>query len=166
MAVKNYAGESEYAGLVVGMDSVYLGDGDNTYYAVVWDEGRNETRSVGGWWSHSDMMKSVTVDATPEVVAKYNDYRARVAAVKAADDARSRAARDAEEAAKPKAGKVVKVGKGRKVPKGTTGEVFWYGAGKSYTGYGRGPMRVGFKDAAGNTHWTDANNVEVVKAAA
>lgn len=48
----------------------------------------------------------------------------------------------------------VKVVKGRKVPKGTTGVLTWIGQGD----YG---PRVGLRDADGATHWTAASNVEV-----
>lgn len=51
-------------------------------------------------------------------------------------------------------GQTVKVVKGRKVPVGTIGDVFWVGEGK----YG---WRVGFEDHEGTTHWTDVSNVEV-----
>lgn len=50
-------------------------------------------------------------------------------------------------------GQRVTVTKGRKVPLGTTGEVFWVGEGR-YGGY-----RVGLKDSEGTTHWTAASNV-------
>lgn len=52
-------------------------------------------------------------------------------------------------------GKTVEVVKGRKVPVGTVGEVFWIGD----KGWGE---RVGFNDAEGNTHWTAASNCRVV----
>lgn len=59
-------------------------------------------------------------------------------------------------------GKRVKVVSGRKVPVGTEGTVFWYGAGRSY-GYSRMiPMRVGLKTDAGETVWVAACHVEEV----
>lgn len=51
-------------------------------------------------------------------------------------------------------GKQVVVFKGRKVPKGTTGECFWIGD----KGWG---LNVGIRDASGNVHWTAASNVKV-----
>jgi hypothetical protein len=53
-------------------------------------------------------------------------------------------------------GKQVVVVRGRKVPKGTTGECFWVGEDRF------GGLRIGFTDAAGTTHWTAKSNVEVV----
>lgn len=55
-------------------------------------------------------------------------------------------------------GATVKVVKGRKVPVGTVGTVFWMGEGN----YGK--TRLGIRDAAGQTHWVpDAGNVEVIQ---
>lgn len=52
-------------------------------------------------------------------------------------------------------GMEVKVVRGRKVPVGTTGKVFWTGSSK----FGK---RVGLKDANGTVHWTAIGNVEPV----
>lgn len=52
-------------------------------------------------------------------------------------------------------GRNVKVVKGRKVPKGTVGTVFWVGVGE----WGE---RVGLKDEKETVHWTSADNVVVV----
>lgn len=49
-------------------------------------------------------------------------------------------------------GESVTVVKGIKVPHGTSGIVFW----SRVEDYGE---RIGFKDAAGATHWTAAKNV-------
>lgn len=50
----------------------------------------------------------------------------------------------------------VVVVRGRKVPKGTTGVVTWTGV----DAYDK--PRIGFRDAAGTTHWTATSNVEAV----
>lgn len=52
----------------------------------------------------------------------------------------------------PAKGVRCKVVKGRKVPKGTTGEIFWVGD----KGYG---LTVGFLDSTGAKHFTSASNV-------
>ena len=70
------------------------------------------------------------------------------------------AALEARLAAKYEGGEVTKgatveVYKGRKVPVGTVGKVFWLGAGR----YG---WRVGLNDETGTTHWTALDNVKVV----
>lgn len=54
-------------------------------------------------------------------------------------------------------GDKVRVVKGRKVPVGTTGKVFWVGDSQ----YGE---RVGIKDGDGETHWTALANVVVLAA--
>lgn len=111
--------------------------------------------------------KSGTVDATAEVIDAANAWllSAVTAARKAVWDARVASAVSA--AHKVEKGKTVVVVKGRKVAKGTTGEVFWVGAGKAYSWadakFGVA-NRIGIKDAAGATHWTAASNVEVVNA--
>ena len=52
-------------------------------------------------------------------------------------------------------GATVVVVKGYKVPKGTSGTVFWTGVTKF------GP-RIGFKDAEGTVFWTSESNIKVV----
>ena len=47
----------------------------------------------------------------------------------------------------------VMVTRGRKIPKGTTGRVFWIGQ-KQFG------VRVGFETDDGVTHWADINNVD------
>jgi len=64
-------------------------------------------------------------------------------------------------------GKTVRVFKGRKVPIGTVGEVFWV---KRYN-YGKYPdpwgfystTKVGIKDSAGEVYFTAIGNVEVIE---
>lgn len=72
---------------------------------------------------------------------------------------RARAA-DAAKAARDEVfalrGQTVEVTSGRKVPKGTRGEVFWVGEG-NYGGY-----RLGLKETDGTTHWTAATNVTLL----
>jgi len=130
-----------------------------SYVTVMTDDGEFETSAGSG-----------TVDASPEDMAAFKrdtEFKAVKAKVKAARDAAKRDAADAAaEAATPYKGKTVTFVKGRKVPKGTTGEVIWYGAGKKYGYYGATPMRVGVKDAAGTVHWSAASNVKVVDATA
>jgi hypothetical protein len=67
----------------------------------------------------------------------------------------------AEKAARLAEGVIVKdcrvrVVKGRKVPRGTEGRVFWIGT----DGFDK--PKIGFKDDAGATHWTAASNVEII----
>lgn len=63
--------------------------------------------------------------------------------------------RAAEQRLRDMKGQEIEVVKGRKVPIGTRGTVF-------YSGQGQYGWRIGFKDAAGNEYWTDASNVDLV----
>lgn len=155
MGVKNTeTGAVRFEGLVL---TTYEKNGydDSDFLAVVWSEEKGEpfdvlyasTRFAGG-----DL---VTVDATPEVRAKYEGWKARKVA-------EARAAEAAREAATPYRGKTVKVVRGRKVPLGTVGEVTWFGKGKSY-GFRPAETRVGLRTLDGTVYWTAAKNVEVVQ---
>jgi hypothetical protein len=145
-----------HAGLVLATGEHNHYD-DSDFYAIVWDAEAGAPREVEyattrGW----TYANSATIDATPEVRAAYDAYRARLAAER-------QAAREALEAATPYAGKTVRVVKGRKIPVGTVAVVTWYGEGRSY-GYGSreaGPMRVGLA-IDGERVYTDAGNVEVI----
>lgn len=98
-------------------------------YATVWDEERQETTeytlelhdSCGGVYA------SAEVDATPEVLVKYEAYKAR----KELDRQESARLKEIErfeiEHNKVERGKRMMVTRGRKVAKGTTGKVFWLG---------------------------------------
>lgn len=64
------------------------------------------------------------------------------------------------------ANKRVKVVKGRKVPKGTEGVVFWMGS-YCHSPYGDPwgiytTYRCGLKDDSGEVYWTSLDNVELI----
>lgn len=133
--------------------------GDSDFYAVVWDDEKGEPReieyaSTRGW----TYANSATVDATPEIQAKHDAWQRE-------NERKAREVRQAIEEATPRAGKTVKVIKGRKVPKGTVAKVVWYGAGRIYGGsarqQGTPPMRVGL-DIDGERVFTAASNVQVI----
>ena len=132
---------------------------DSDFYAVVWDSEAGQPRELEyattrGW----TYANSAVIDATPDVLAAYESYRADLAASQ-------QRARDAQEAATPRAGKTVRVVKGRKIAKGTVAQVVWYGPGRIYGGsarrQGTPPMRVGLK-INGERVFTDAANVQVI----
>ena len=69
--------------------------------------------------------------------------------------------REAEEVTR---GKLVVVNRGRKVPHGVSGEVFWL-KDVNYDPYRRDwgwETKIGIKDAEGNVYWTYAKNVDVI----
>ena len=150
--------EVSYEGAVLATRERNFYD-DSDFYAVVWDEATGriaevEYATTRGW----TYANSATVDATPEVIEKAYAYARGLALA----DLKDRAASKARKVAK---GKFVRVVKGRKVPKGTEGEVFWVGPGKAYSYYAAKygvPDRVGFKTADGTTYWTAASNLEVL----
>lgn len=141
-----------YKGAVLNTGE-YNGYDDSDFYADVWDDEAGVVKRITyattrGW----TYLNGASVDATPEVrekAAKFYAKRNLTARLeRAADDART-----------PGKGKRVKVIKGRKVPIGTEGTVFWVGP-DHYSRHGA--LRLGLKDDAGATHWTAASNVEVI----
>ena len=101
--------------------------------------------------------------ATPEVMAAYEtlcEERAEKYAAQRAEyeayEARERMFEKIEEAWTPEKGHTVVVFKGRKVPKGTVGEVFWVGS-DSF-----GKPRVGIKTAKGETFFTARENCWII----
>lgn len=138
MSVIMPSGKEYYRGAVLELRE-RNGYHDSDFYAIVWDEGEGKikdveydtTRFAGGGSAH--------VDATPEVKVKADAYMEECAyqRIKAQDE------RDAHT---PTEGKVVKVVRGRKVPIGTVGKIF-YTQEQTYSpryrsGYKRGPDAV------------------------
>lgn len=102
-----------------------------------------------------DKSFAYELDATPEVAHAWAAHLANVARVERENAARKlhaeRAATARAQAATIRRGSYVTVVKGRKVPRGTAGEVVWVGDGN----YG---MRVGLVDINGDVHWTAYQN--------
>jgi len=160
MTVKTHDGKVLGTNATLLIDSTYLGDGDSAYYALIWDTAANAPVPVGLSWDYDKAREAVVLDATPEIKAAYAAHLKAIEDRKAAD----KAAAEARKVAKGKRVRVVNRDKGAAV--GTEGVVIWYGEGKSFRGYGRGPMRAGVKDAAGTVYWVNAASVEVVLDAA
>lgn len=140
--------ETSHIGLVLD-EGERNGYDDSDFYAIVWNPTTNATdeityASTRGW----TYPNSATVDATPEVRAAYQAH------LEAKRDAWHKA-QAAKEALTVGKGKTVEVFKGRKVPVGVKGVIFWVGVGQ----YGE---RVGIKDAKGAVHWTASANVRVI----
>ncbi len=156
--------ETSYVGAVLETRE-RNGYDDSDFYAVVFDEDSGTIKNVDyattrGW----TYLNGATVDATPDVIAKASAYASKLRL----EDLKARAAADAR---KPAVGKTVKVVKGRKVPLGTVGEVFWAGEGRSFRPAPRyktgawsmkGALRLGIKTADGAKYFLAATNVEVV----
>lgn len=123
---------------------------DSDFYMIIWNEATNSPEhycfaSTRGWTYPAYGSKP---DATPEVMEKYLAWKDRMAQL-----ARRRA--EEEELKTPRRGKEIKVVRGRKVPIGTTGRIFWIGS----NAYG---VSVGIQTTSGERHFTSIKNVEVI----
>lgn len=165
-------------GLTLEYKSTYLGDGDSVGSVAVWDPIKKEPVWFGlGYEAMApNRNENIAFDATPEVKAEYEAYK------KAQEDERKR--KEAEHEAQVKAeaaafmatqptkGKTVRVVRGRKIPIGTVGKVFWYGTvAANYSGsrWSRGTTqtRVGLEvvdEITGTMKlFTATDNVEIVE---
>jgi hypothetical protein len=119
---------------------------DSDFVAIVFAEDNRfkhvEYASTRGW----SYPNSARVDATDEV----KDL-AEAHLINIVYDRLIHAAQEKSQIVKR--GCRIEVVKGRKVPKGTQGDIFWVGESQWGT-------RVGFNDDEGNTHWTAITNVE------
>lgn len=129
---------------------------DSDFYATVWDDEAGEVKDVmfattRGW----TYANSATVDATDEVKAKADAwYRERLA-----HTLKANAEREAEF---PEKGDVVVVVKGRKVPKGTVGRIFWKGEDRYKTGRFATFYRIGIETDDGDKYFLAEDNVKLV----
>lgn len=150
-----------YDGLVIGTETDYsvriMSDvWADCYFAVVWNPETREVNRVGiGSSEFGSEIESITVDAPADIL----DLAEALEGVKAlrrlkSDDESSidRYIASADRIAK---GKDVTVVRGRKVPKGSTGRVFWFDPN------GRFGPRAGLELTSGERVFTAASNLEV-----
>jgi hypothetical protein len=133
---------------------------DSDFYAVIWDEEEQRIREVEYATTRAYTYdNSAHVDITPENMEKVNEY-ARGIVLHRLLSANESQAKEVDK------GKWVRVVKGRKVPKGTEGRVFWIGPGFSrYSSARIGIALDEEKDERGrygNVAWTSAGNCEVM----
>ena len=149
MSIKQADGTETHIGQVLSYTTSYNSSMDITSsYAIVWNADKNNTEQVYVWNDFDSRTNdSYTIDATPEVVTAYE-------AKKQADSRAYYAEQEAREIATVRKDKTVTVVRGRKVPIGTRGQVFWIGN----NGYGES---VGIITADGSKHFTAIGNVEV-----
>jgi hypothetical protein len=108
--------------IVVAIESIYLGDGDWNYSAVV--VGENGYESVGLGWD----SQGAVVNASASEIAAYAAHKAAQHEAWYAARLAREAQIEAENAAQRVVrGKLVIVARGRKVAKGTVGVVAWIG---------------------------------------
>lgn len=139
----------------------YNGYDDSDFYMIFWNEEKQAPESymfatTRGWCQPCFGSRP---DATPEVVAKYEAYKAE-------QERQARARQEEIERQAPRFGKTVVVTRtvaGRKpetkVEKGVTGEVFWT-ADIRYD-FNKFVGRVGIRLADGSKKFTSASNVQV-----
>ena len=94
----------------------YNGYDDSDFFATYWDEGSKEPKEIEYSTTRAGSCGSATIDATPEVLALYRQWRIDKATKQAIQD-------DIEASKTPSQGKQCKVIKGRKVSKGTVVDV-------------------------------------------
>ena len=124
---------------------------DSDFYVVVFDGGELKTYEYGS--TRYASRGYAEVDATPEVVKQAEEWLEKWAFEQFATVA-------AENARKPEKGKQVRVVRGRKVPHGTEGVLFWLGE----KTYGRNKVTTAgirlLED--GSVVFTNIANLEVV----
>lgn len=148
--------ETTHVGAVVETGQTYLYDGEYTYWAVVANpDGSFEQIHYGSTYPG---YSTADVDAPAAAMAAWTTEKAlreAEARKRAAEHAAETERYEAEQRARtPRRGSIVRVVKGRKVPIGTEGTVFW--AGDSTWG-----LRIGL-DFGGQREFISADNVEVL----
>lgn len=155
--VKRFVPESVGRTFAIEHKSTYLGDGDSNYYVlatIINDDGSTTGVHIdgNGWYPTSKVHENGSfVDVADELVTLKLDRDERLRK-EAEREKFLDMAYNVEEAPK---GTYIVVDRGRKVPIGTTGQIFWVGE-------NRWGKSVGFNDRQGNTHFTSINNVAVV----
>lgn len=151
--------KTTHEGLVLALGEHNYYD-DSDFYAVVWNPEKRCAEEVGyastrGW----TYPNNAVVDASPDVMSAYVEW-------KRAQRAEQIRLQELREAATARVGKTVKVVRGRKVPQGTIGRVFWVGADnfrRRYDGFCSDvPERLGLELPSGARVFTAAANVEVI----
>lgn len=148
-------GKESYVGCVI---NIFERNGyqDSDFYATVIDVETGKTIDIEYDSTRHGGHGNAFIDVTKENYRKYL-HNAKWNFIECCVDY------EAKQAKRITKGKVVKVVKGRKVPVGTTGEVFWTKDVTYGIGYQSNEVtRIGIKDKEGNIHWTYAHNVEVV----
>lgn len=160
------AGETTHEGLVIRefrkdtrvMSDIYSIE----RYAEVWnpDENRTETVHVGGAFECNTRSGDVTVDIAGEHLAAYEAEVERQAELQRQFDAEKARKRALRRHNSPERGKTMRVIRGRKVPKGTEGIVFWIGNGRAGLALDDEKDDRGFHK---NVAWVNAEYLENVE---
>jgi hypothetical protein len=127
------AGTTHHVGLVVEKTSscerIMSDVWATCYYAHIWDVEEGKPKVIGYGNDEFGSSCTVVVDATDDIKVAYELYKvavqAKAQALKAAQQVQKNLQEAQEEWDAPEKGKVMQVVRGRKVPKGTVGKVFW-----------------------------------------
>jgi hypothetical protein len=151
------AGTVEYEGAVLtGVYDRYLGHDRYSDRVDVWTGSEVKVVQVGtGYCDMTERLAIAEKDADAATIEKARVWTREREAKRAKEAADIR---EAKEAMRPAKGKRVRVYKGKKVPVGTVGVVFWTG----FNRYNPKNPRVGLKDDSGETLWTYMDNLEVL----
>jgi hypothetical protein len=155
---------------------------DSDFLALVWEPDASEPRWIEyASTRYHSYSNHAEVDAPAELRCRYEAHQATVAQESCATKQRC-------DAATPTKGKRVRVTRGRKIPRGTEGVVFWYGQQTEFGAFYRNGYkaaardrrnlvnslappadgikdgyRVGLKTDAGEKMFTAATNVDVIE---
>lgn len=131
MAITNNDGTLSYVGAVLkvfmGDYQVFSDDWSWATWAWVWDGNRVCKVLVNAHHPCCPSTSTATEDATPETIAASNAWTTEQDAARVRSEEIAREASARAEALKPQKGRIVEVFKGRKIPLGTKGFVFWEG---------------------------------------
>jgi hypothetical protein len=148
VAITDKNGNVSYEDRVLKVSSRYNSSMDiDEYYADVWDGEQVRHICYGSNFGESGKAE---VDAIPEVIAEYRTWLYQIRLEILAENSWRKASEIF-------LGMVATVIKGRKLPIGTTGIIFWKGPNKF--AYGR--YSVGLELADGSRVFTDENNIRI-----
>lgn len=154
MAITNYKGERSYEGCVLDLferNYAY----DSYFYAVCWDESKSKVVEIEYDTTAHAGSSDATIDATARAIAKA--YRAYFNQCRSDFDERLNVA----QAKHVQKGDFVTVVRGRKIPKGTVGQVFWTGSIRNFYS-NRTEQRVGIMTDSEEKIYLPLDYVEVV----
>lgn len=131
MAITNTNGTRDFVGMVLevfkGDYQVFSDDWSWATWAKVWDGCQIREVLVNAHHPCCPSTATATVDATPETLAAASAWTQAQDAQRLREEQMLREETARVEASKPRMGRIVEVYKGRKIPHGTKGFVFWEG---------------------------------------
>jgi hypothetical protein len=74
--IKNFNGEITHVGLVLDRAANYVGDGEYSNFATVWNVEKNASEPIIYGYTRSENMATALIDAPAEIVALWNAEKA------------------------------------------------------------------------------------------